>query len=446
MMRFINTLVFCSIFIVLSTKADAKLFNAESFTLQNGLQVVTIPNHRAPVLTHMLWYKAGGGDEPEGKSGITHFLEHLMFKGTDKFPDGTFSNNIKKVGGNDNAFTAHDYTAYYQNIPKEHLELVMTMEADRMRGLTLSEKDIKSERAVVIEERKQRTDNQPQAKFQERLRKALYTKHPYGTPLIGWADEIKTLNRNDALNSYNKWYYPNNAILVVSGDITAKELKPIAEKIYGKLKSSPKKIIRKRPSVPLLEKEKRMTIKDKRIGQPTLIKMYLAPKGNDALNIAAHILGGDATSLLYKKLVVEEKLAIAINIGYEPIKLNNSSLIIYAMPTPSISLKQLEESIDSEINKILEKGFTEETLRKIKNKKEASMSYYLDSLQGPALLFGKYLASGFDIDYIENIKTRLKNLTVEQINTAARNIFLNTNNSPITGFLLPYTDVKEIKK
>ncbi len=420
---------------MLSTNANAKLFNAESFELKNGLQVVVIPNHRAPVITHMLWYKVGGADEPKGKSGITHFLEHLMFKGTKQYPDGTFSNTVRKIGGNDNAFTAHDYTAYYQNIPKEHLRLVMKMEADRMRGLILSRQDILSERDVIIEERRQRIDNRPQAQFQEQLRKALYVKHPYGTPVVGWNDEIKILNQSDALNSYNKWYYPNNAILVVSGDITKDELKSLARRTYGQIKASRKPITRHRPTIKTLKSEKRMSMSDERIGQPALIKMYLAPRGNGALDIATHILGGDATSRLYKKLVIEDKLAISVNISYDPVKLNYSSVTIYAMPTPNTSLDKLETALNLEIKAILKQGFTQEELDQIKTKKDAEMNYYLDSLQSPAMLFGRHLASGFNIEYIENMNTRLKKISLKQVNSTAKHIFANKNNPPVVGFL-----------
>ena len=241
--------VFFTCFLCLAAlPAQAKTFNAETFTLENGLQVVVIENHRAPVVTHMVWYKFGAADEKQGESGVAHFLEHLLFKGTTKVPDGQFSTTVKKMGGVDNAFTSHDYTAYYQNVPRVSLPKVMEMEADRMNNLALREEQIASEREVIIEERRQRIDNTPQAKFQEQLMSALFVNHPYSTPIIGWLHEMKELTRDEVLSYYNTWYAPNNAIVVVSGDVTAAELKPLAEKYYGPL--AVREVPRRRPPPP----------------------------------------------------------------------------------------------------------------------------------------------------------------------------------------------------
>src|ERR1035437_9320954 len=234
--KIITIAVFCLLLAI--PVAEAKDFNAETFTLKNGLQVVSIPNHRAPVVTHMIWYKFGAADEHPGKSGIAHFDEHLMFKGTPHVPDGQFSMIVKKLGGNDNAFTTNDYTAFYQDIARPSLERVMEMEADRMKNLTLDDDQVKSERQVIIEERHQRIDDQPSARFEEQLMSALFVNHPYGKPVIGWLHEMEGLTREDALTTYKTWYAPNNATLVVSGDITAAELKPLAEKYYGDITTS----------------------------------------------------------------------------------------------------------------------------------------------------------------------------------------------------------------
>ena len=435
-MTFIKTItlfIFGLMFII--PKAEAGDFNAETFTLKNGLQVVVIPNHRAPVVTHMIWYKFGGNGEIPGKSGIAHFLEHLMFKGTPNVPGGQFSINVKKLGGNDNAFTTHDTTAFYQNIARKSLGRVMEMEADRMKNLTLEESEVTSERQVVIEERRQRIDNQPQAGFREQLMSTLFVNHSYGIPVIGWMHEIKELTREDALESYNKWYAPNNAVLVVSGDITAAELKPMAEKYYGLIKSSMLPVcVRSRPA-PIVAQH-RIILKDPRIGLPVITKVYRAPRCSDALEILTEIFGGSSTSRLYKILVVDQKLAISAGADYSPISLSNTTLTLYATPTPDTPLPQLEAAIDAEVRKLVKKGVTLEELKSAKGRKKASLTYYLDSLQGPAILFGRALTSGFDINYLENWNKRVKKLTIDDVNKSANAMF-SEDNHPITGILLP---------
>jgi zinc protease len=429
------TALFAFCLLLAAPPAEAKDFNAETFTLENGLQVVVIPNHRAPVVTHMIWYKFGGGDEQPGKSGIAHFLEHLMFKGTPKVPDGQFSIIVKKLGGNENAFTTHDYTAFYQDIARQHLERMMEMEADRMKNLTLEEGEVTSERQVIIEERRQRIDNQPQAKFEEQLMSALFVNHPYGTPVIGWLQEMRELTREDALENYSKWYAPNNAILVVSGDITAAELKPLAEKYYGDLKPSvlPPRL---RPAPAPIIAQHRITMEDPRVGPPMLTKIYRAPRGSDALEILTEILGGGSTSRLYKDLVVDQKLATSAGADYDPISLNDTTLSLYASPTPGTTLPQLEAALDAEIKKLVGAGVTPEELKAAKSKKKASLTYYLDSLQGPALLFGRAIASGFDMDYLENWNDHVEKLTADAVNKAAAAEFA-IDNLPVTGLLLP---------
>lgn len=443
-MRFTFFIFLLLALIQLPHPAAAKLFNAESFTLDNGLQVIVIPNHRAPVVTHMIWYKFGAADEDRGKSGIAHFLEHLMFKGTPDVPDGQFSKIVKQLGGNDNAFTSHDYTAYYQNVPRAHLARVMQMESDRMKNLELRDEEVSSERQVIIEERRQRIDNTPQAKFQEQMMSALFVNHPYSVPVIGWLHEMKELTRDDAFEYYNKWYAPNNAILVVSGDITAAELKPLAKKYYGVI---PPQMIpeRIRPRPAPIVAEQRLIMQDARIGMPTIMKIYRAPRGKEALEILSEIFGGTSTSRLYKDLVVDKKLAISAGTGYDGISFNETTFTIYASPTPDTPLNKLEEALDREIADLVEKGVTLEELTAAKGRKQASMIYYLDSLQGPALLFGRALASGFNIGHIENLDTEIEKLTIEDVNRATIDLFTATD-LPVTGLLLPGEKKLIIKK
>ena len=422
-----------AIMLLAAQPSQAKTFAVETFYLENGLQVVVIENHRAPVVTHMIWYKFGAADEQPGKSGIAHFLEHLMFKGTPKFPGNAVSTTVKKLGGNDNAFTSHDFTAYYQNVAREHLPKVMEMEADRMTNLQLTPAVVASERQVVIEERNQRVDNQPQALFNEQMMAAAFINHPYGTPVIGWLHEIKELTREDALENYQKWYAANNAILIVAGDITAEELKPLAYKYYGDLPVADIEP-RQRPRPAPVISTQRLVLEDARAGVPTVMKVYRAPRGSDAADILSEIFGGTATSRLYTKLVVEDKLAVAAGVNYDPISLNDTSFVIYASPTPNTTPAQLEEAIEREIKRLRDKGVTLEELNAAKSRKSASFTYYLDSLQGPALMFGRALTSGFDVDYVQNRLNRIDALTIEDINDAAASILV-PENLPITGLL-----------
>jgi zinc protease len=264
---------------------------------------------------------------------------------------------------------------------------------------------------------------------------ALFVNHPYGIPVIGWLHEMKELTREDALENYSKWYAPNNAVLVVSGDITAAELKPLAEKYYGDLKPSvlpPRQ--RPRPA-PIIARH-RIIMEDPRVGPPVLTKLYRAPRGSDALEILTEIFGDSSTSRLYKDLVVDQKLAISAGADYDPISLNDTTLTVYASPTPGTSLPQLEAAMDLEIKKLLEKGVTLEELNAAKGKKKASLTYYLDSLQGPAILFGRAITSGFDMDYLENWNARVEKLTIDDVNKAA-NAEFGKDDLPVTGIILP---------
>jgi len=246
---------------------------ASEFKLSNGMDVVVIPDHRAPVVTHMVWYKVGAADEPKGVSGIAHFLEHLMFKSTDKIAVGDFSKIVSKLGGQDNAFTGQDVTAYHQRIAKEQLGTLMEMEADRMTHLRLTNDEVATERQVIIEERRSRIENNPGARLDEQMNATLYLSHPYGVPVIGWEHEMAKLSREDALRFYKRYYAPNNAILVVAGDVTVDEVKRLAEATYGKVPANPEVDGRTRPQEPPHIAARRLTLKDARAGNASIINM-----------------------------------------------------------------------------------------------------------------------------------------------------------------------------
>ena len=415
--------------------ARAGTFNAESFMLDNGLQVVVIPNHRAPVVTHMIWYRFGAADEKPGESGIAHFLEHLLFKGTPSVKDGEFSETVKKMGGTDNAFTSHDYTAYYQNVPRAGLPRVMEMEADRMNNLSLGEDQLTAEREVIIEERRQRIDNTPQARFQEQLMSALFVNHPYAIPIIGWLHEMRTLVLEEVMDYYNRWYAPNNAIVVVSGDVTVAEMKKLAEKYYAPLPAEDiHERIRPRPA-PIVA-EHQVIMQDPRIGQPVAMKAYRVPHGNDAMEVLAEIIGANSTSRFYKSLVVDQKLAIAASADYDAIAKDDTTFTVYASPAPGVTLQQLQAAIEKEIRLLLDKGVTLEELNAAKGRLSANFTYYRDSLQGPAMLFGRVLASDMPISYIENRLTRIEKLAIDDVNDAADAVFTGSD-QPVIGIMLP---------
>jgi len=435
-MRFIKIVILALLIFSAPLIAEAGVFNAESIKLSNGLEIVVIPNRKVPVVTHMIWYKTGAADEIAGKSGIAHFLEHLMFKGTEKFPDGAFSSTVKKLGGQDNAFTSQDYTAYYQNIPKEHLEKVMEMEADRMRNLTLSEEDVASERQVILEERNQRIENIPQALFQEKIMNAIFPTHPYGIPVIGWKNEIETLSREDALATYKKWYAPNNAILVISGDVSMQEILPLAEKYYGVLIPSeniPNERIRTASDT--LTENKLISMSDSKVGQPILRRIYKAPRDNNALEAGIYILGGSSSSYLYKRLVLNERKAIAVNASYSPVSLNDTTLVINAVPTPNTTVEDLQKSLDTALSDFIKTKITEEELTTAKKILLADFIYYLDSLQGSAIYFGQHLTSGYDIQTLEKMDSIIKNISLSSVNNILEQTI--SNQHYVTGILTP---------
>src|ERR1700734_1244239 len=247
------------------------------FKLDNGLEVVVIPDHRAPVVTHMIWYKVGAADETPGKSGLAHFLEHLMFKGTAKNPGATFAQDIAEIGGQENAFTGSDYTGFFQRVPRAHLKEMMAFEADRMTGLVLSDDVVEPELKVVLEEQNMRVANNPAGRLGEQIAAALYLTHPYGRPVIGWRQEIEKLTRDDALAFYRRFYTPNNAVVVVAGDVTADEVKTDAEETYGKVAERTPSNPRVRPAEPVQEAPRTVTLADSRVEQPSVTRDYLVP-------------------------------------------------------------------------------------------------------------------------------------------------------------------------
>ncbi|WP_418068138.1 M16 family metallopeptidase [Roseibium porphyridii] len=401
--------------------------NLESFTLENGLQVVVIPDRRAPVVTHMIWYKVGSADEPEGQSGVAHFLEHLMFKGTKDNPDGVFSKMIAERGGQENAFTSADYTAYFQRVAKEHLPLMMALEADRMENLVLSDEVVTPERKVVLEERRQRVDSEPGSRLREALNAITFVNHPYGSPVIGWQSEIEALNKEAAIAFYDRFYTPNNAVVVIAGDITVEDVRKLADETYGKIARRAEPGERLRPKEPPLSGERRIAVSDPRVRQESISQTWVVPSQStgegripEALDILAYVLGQGPSSRLYKSLVLDQEVAISAGAYYQSGALDDGRFGFYASPRPGHTLEEMEELIALELQKLLSGGVTEEEIARAKNSMIASAIYAQDSQSGLARLFGSALTTGLTIEDVQTWPSQVRAVTIDDVLDVAR--------------------------
>lgn len=427
--------------------ADAAGPKITQFRLDNGLEVMVIPDHRTPVVTHMVWYKVGSADEQAGKSGIAHFLEHLMFKGTEAHPQGEFSDTVARLGGQENAFTSTDYTAYFQRVAKQHLEKVMGFEADRMTGLKLSDEVVLPERDVVLEERRMRTDSQPGARLSEAMQAASYVNHPYQHPIIGWEHEIKKLNREDALAFYRRFYAPNNALLVVAGDVTPDEVRALAEKTYGKVARADTPP-RERPQEPEPQVHRRVQLADARVAQPSLSRSYLvpsyrtaAPREAEALEVLSQILGGDQTGRLYRKLVVEKGLAAGAGGWYQGTSYDPTRFAVSATPRPGVSLEDLETALDAVIAEIADKGVDELELARAKTQLTADAIYSQDNQATLARIYGAAWATGQSADDVREWPARVKSVTADDVKQAAQRYLVLDR--AVTGYLKPAAAKKD---
>ncbi|WP_170789575.1 M16 family metallopeptidase [Ruegeria lacuscaerulensis] len=419
-----------------------------TFTLENGMDVVVVEDHRAPVVQHMVWYRAGSADEPVGSSGVAHFLEHLLFKGTDTLAPGEFSATVAANGGNDNAFTSYDYTAYFQRVAADRLELMMRMEADRMRNIRLSEDDIVTERDVILEERNQRTDNNPRALFGEQMNASQYLNHRYGVPIIGWRHEMETLDMEDALSFYQTHYAPNNAILVVTGDVEPDEVKALAEKYYGVIPANPDLPERIRSQEPPQTAARRLTFKDARVSQPYVQRSYLAPERNAgeqekaaALFMLAELLGGGNTSYLTEKLQFEQQKAVYTGAFYRGVSLDDTTFDLFIVPAQGVSLQEAEEAMDAAVAGFIADGVNQEDLDRIKMQLRASQTYARDNVDGIGNRYGRALTSGLTVEDVQAWPDVLQAVTGEEIIAAAREVLqLETS---VTGWLMRDDEVTQ---
>ena len=412
------------------------------FTLSNGLVLVVVPDNRAPVVTQMVYIRAGSADEPPGVSGIAHFLEHLMFKSTEKLASGEFSAIVQRLGGQHNAFTNYDYTGYYERVAKDRLKSIMAMEADRMVNLRLSAPEVDTERQVIIEERRVRTENVPSSLLSEQMSATLYQNHPYRIPIIGWMHEMAKLSREDALTFYKRFYAPNNAVVVIAGDVNPAEVKALAEETYGKLAANPQASKRARPQEPDQIAPRRVEFKDPRAGNASVRRYYLAPSvpnaapgEAEALYLLMKIAGLGGTSRLYQKLVVEDKVASSAGGWYLGMQLDSGTLGLYAVAGEGVGLDKVEQAMDRVVHDLRENGVTEAELERAKKQFLAEFVYEFDSQESLGRRYGSGLALGLTVDRINSWPAEIAKVTPAQVKDAAAK-YLDIRRS-VTGTLIP---------
>jgi zinc protease len=415
---------------------------ASEFWLDNGMQVVVVPDHRAPVVTHVVWYRVGAADNAPGQSGIAHFLEHLMFRSTKKLKSGELERTVSRLGGRDNAVTSHDATYYFQRLPNEHLKTAMGMEADRMRNLNLVEAEVAAERDVVLQERRSVVDSKPLAILDELINANLYLNHPYRIPVLGWEHEMKKLNRASAIAFYRRYYAPNNAILVVAGDVTPDQVKKLAQEVYGPIKRQPGSLREARPSEPPQRGVRHIELRDPRVNNLSLQRYYMTPsyksaEGNEAeaLDTLSIILGDGPTSRLYRQLVEEKSLAANAGASFSAVALDGGTLTLYAVAGDGVTQQALEQALDAAIAQFVKDGPTDEELEQAKNSMIASYVYSADNQAGLAQRYGSNLVIGRSIADIEEWPNKVGQVTAADVKKVAAEYLVLE--SSVTGYLIP---------
>lgn len=417
------------------------------FILENGLELVVIPDRRAPVATHMVWYRTGGADDPTGQSGVAHFLEHLMFKGTEKYPAGTIESAVNELGGQINAFTTADVTVYFETIPPDALGQMMDIEADRMRNLVLPEAVIDAERSVVLDERRQRVDSQPSTILSEQVAATLFQNHPYRVPVIGWAHEIETLSREDALSFYDQHYAPNNALVIVAGDVDAEAVRQMAEDTYGKVERGPDLPPRQRPQEPPAQASRTVTLTDARVSLPSFARNWLVPSYRqsengeaEALDVLSAVLSDGPQSRLYQALVVKAGIAAQAGASYDGGAFDNGRFVLYGVPRPGTTLEAIEAAINAEVDDILANGISEAELNRVKTRFIRSTIFAQDDQVNMAQTYGLWMTTDRSIEDVAAWPDRIRAVTVEDVKAVAAKYLRPT--TAVTGYLLPLAEEK----
>lgn len=412
------------------------------FILDNGLEVVVIPDRRAPVVTHMLWYRVGSADEDFGRSGYAHFVEHLLFKATENYPVGEFSKQVAEVGGRENAFTSYDYTGYFQQVAPSQLAAMMHFEADRMVNLALTDDVVLPELQVVIEERVQRIDNNPGAMLGEAISATLYPHHPYGVPIIGWMHEIEEMNLEGANEFYRRFYGPNNAVLVVAGDVDPDEIRTMAEESYGQIAPNEAIVERQRVVEPPLAASRTVSLRDERVGTPSVSMYWQVPSYSmsepgqaEALDLLAAVVGDGVRSRLHQSLIVDQGIAASAGAYYRGSSLDTTSFVLYGSPRGDATVEEVEEALLAELRLIVEEGITERELEAVKRRFIRSTIFARDSQSGMARMFGASLTTGSSVEDVLAWPDRLREVTPEEVQAAAKRHLLDS--PAVTGYLLP---------
>jgi zinc protease len=413
--------------------AEDAAWSPETFALDNGMEVVVVPDHRAPVVTHMVWYKVGAADEEAGKSGLAHLFEHVMFKETEKLGPEEFTTIVQRNGGQLNAFTSWDYTAYFERVAKPQLGKMMELEAERMRHLKINddpEGPFISERDVVKEERRQRIENNPGAILQEQVLSALWKGHPYEITVIGKMDEVAALTPEDGMAFYHKYYSPENAILVVAGDVTVDEVRALAEATYGQIEpTGTVDGTRKWAPVPLLTENELIVHADPKVRQPSWSRYYSGlsqsrqRRESYALDVGLAVLGGGMTSRLYQALVEDEQVAIDVNTYAWTTLHDEGPAVISASPVDGVSLDELDTAVMGKVREVLAEGFTDAEVVRARNSLAAEAIYGRDSQSAMANTFGSTLALGGTVDDILSYPDAVRSITTQEALAAVRKVF-----------------------
>lgn len=408
---------------------SAAEITAQEFRLSNGMRLIVQEDKRAPTVVHMVWYRVGSMDEQSGTTGVAHVLEHMMFKGTKKLKPGEFSAKVAALGGRENAFTGKDYTAYYQQVEKSRLEQVMALEADRMQNLTMDKEEFGKEIRVVMEERRLRTDDQPLSLLFEALNATAYVAHPYKNPVVGWMNDLQNMTAADALGWYQRWYAPNNATMVVAGDVDAKRVRELAEKYYASIpaKTLPKSKPQQEPAQTGI---KRLVVKAP-AENPFLVMAYKMPKLLDvdkdddvhALDVLAAVLDGYDNARLPARLVRTERIANSVDAGFEPVARGPVMFTLSGVPAQGISVEQLEQALRAEIARIATDGVSAAELKRVKTQLIASQVYKRDSVFGQAMEIGSMEMAGISFRQMDKIIEKLSAVTPEQVQAVAQKYF-----------------------
>ena len=407
----------------------AALANPFEQRLPNGLRVIVKEDHRAPTVAHMVWYHAGGMDESNGTTGVAHLLEHMMFKGTPSIGPGEFSRLVAAAGGRDNAFTSKDYTAYFQQIPKARLGQMMQLEADRMRHLNLDPKEFEQEIKVVMEERRLRTDDQPQALLYEQMMASAFQAHPYRVPVVGWMDDLENMQVQDARDWYERWYVPNNAFVVVVGDVDHRAVFALAEQHYGPI--APRALPTRKPQLePQQRGIRRLTVKAP-AELPVVVMAYKVPVLRDveknvdpyALEMLAAVLDGHDAARFSRRLIREQRLAVSANVGYDAISRGPGLFYLLGSPSEGKTRAELEAGFRSEIERVAKDGISAEELARARAQLIASQIYKLDSMFAQAMEIGQYETAGIPYTADKRLIEKLQAIRAEEVQAVAQKYF-----------------------